>query len=346
MKMKLKKEWKKYAPEIMRVVRLVLLIFMTIDYPTAGECLVLAIVTELLVWKGRYDRGLGTFLNIVYINLSWIPLKGYTIFNLAMGVCMVVYFIQIFIILGSLALKKVDFLRENEKITGNIVIKIRYIVLAVVVVFTAEFGLIVWPYRDTVKVSDDHRAYFDIEKFYSDKESCDRATIIDDSGEALRHRISLIENAKKEIIISSFIFKADTSGKQIIASLIEASKRGVKVRILFDGFNSVVNIEGNPYFMALAAQDNVEFRQYNEISTLTPWKGMSRMHDKYIMADDEVFILGDRNITKRARLKTEMCLCIILAVRKVLSTNLGHTLRICGRIRNVRNGITIYIVES
>lgn len=297
MKTRLKKEWKKYAPEIMRVVRLVLLAFLTIDYPMAGKCLVLAIITEVLVGKGRYDRGLGTFLNIVYINVSWIPIKGYAIFNLTMGVCMVVYFIQIFIILGSLALKKVDFLRENEKITGNIVIKIRYIVLAVVLIFTAEFGLAVWPYRNTAKVSDDHKVYFDIEKFYSDKESCDRATIIDDNGEALRHRISLIENAKKEIIISSFIFKADTSGKQVLASLVEAAKRGVKVRILFDGFNAISNIEGNPYFMALAVQDNVEFRQYSEVSPLAPWKVVSRMHDKYIVADDEVFILGDRNIT-------------------------------------------------
>ena len=169
--MRLKKEWGKYAPEIMRVVRLVLLVFMTIDYPMAGECLMLAIVTELLIGKGRYDRGLGTFLNIVFINLNWIPFTGYTTFNLAMGVCMVVYFIQIFMKLGSLALQKVDFLRKNEKITGEIVIKVRYIILVIAVVFTAEFGLVVWPYREAVKVSDGHRSYFDIEKFYSDKES-------------------------------------------------------------------------------------------------------------------------------------------------------------------------------
>ena len=95
--------------------------------------------------------------------------------------------------------------------------------------------------------------------------------------------------------MSTFSFQSDEAGKQVIAALQRAAERGVEVRILVDGFNSVLKMSGNPYFYALTAHENVEIRIYNRANPLIPWKGMSRMHDKYLVADEEVYILGGRN---------------------------------------------------
>ena len=46
---------------------------------------------------------------------------------------------------------------------------------------------------------------------------------------------------------------------------------------------------------ALASSPNVEIRFYNPVNLLLPWKLNYRMHDKYLIADDFVYIMGGRN---------------------------------------------------
>ncbi len=151
------------------------------------------------------------------------------------------------------------------------------------------------PYLKKPEVSETYRQNFSAESFYSDAISCDRAAVLEENGQALTERICLIEQAKESLILSTFDFHSDISGKQMIASLLAAAERGVKVKVLLDGFNSLLSIEGNPYFFALASHENAEIRIYNQLNPLTPWKGMSRMHDKYVIADDLAYILGGRN---------------------------------------------------
>lgn len=151
------------------------------------------------------------------------------------------------------------------------------------------------PYLNQPKVSEEYRQAFSTENFYSDTVSCDRAAIVEENADALAERIRLIEYAREQIVMSTFSFQSDEAGKQVIAALQRAAERGVEVRILVDGFNSVLKMSGNPYFYALTAHENVEIRIYNRANPLIPWKGMSRMHDKYLVADEEVYILGGRN---------------------------------------------------
>ena len=62
-------------------------------------------------------------------------------------------------------------------------------------------------------------------------------------------RIRLIAGAKERIILSTFDFRADDGGLDILAAPLDAADRGVQVEVFADGFNSWVNMEGNPYFM-------------------------------------------------------------------------------------------------
>src|SRR5688572_28153511 len=71
--------------------------------------------------------------------------------------------------------------------------------------------------------------YQDVQKDYDNK-----ILLLNRGESALQARIDLIRRAKSTIEVEYFIFKTDVSGKIIARELVEASKRGVKVRILVD----------------------------------------------------------------------------------------------------------------
>lgn len=168
------------------------------------------------------------------------------------------------------------------------------IILLLIVVLYIFLGITI-SYGRHPEVSEAYKESFQTDAFYSDTLSCDRACVIEDNTEALDERLRMIHQAEHTIILSTFDFRADHSGKDIIAALYQASMRGVDIKILVDGFSAFTNMDGNEYFCALAKQKNVEIRIYNRINLFMPWKTMGRMHDKYLIADGNIYVLGGRN---------------------------------------------------
>lgn len=121
------------------------------------------------------------------------------------------------------------------------------------------------------------------------------AAVIEDNGQALLERVRLIGEAKERVILSTFDFHSDSSGRVMIGALLDAAERDVQVQVLVDGFDYWISMEWNPYFYALASHKNVEVRVYNRVSPLAPWRSMGRLHDKYLIADDDAYLLGGRN---------------------------------------------------
>lgn len=157
------------------------------------------------------------------------------------------------------------------------------------------FGGVVISYRRQPEVSEEYKAAFHAGDCYSEHVSCERAYIIEDNEEALIERLRMIEQATERIILSTFEFRSDESGKDVLAMLLAAAQRGVDVRIIADGAVAEVNMIKNAYFHALAAMENVEIRLYNCLNFLMPWKSMGRLHDKYLIVDDDLYLLGGRN---------------------------------------------------
>jgi len=118
---------------------------------------------------------------------------------------------------------------------------------------------------------------------------------IDDNEEALKWRIRLIGLAKHSLIICSHDFRADNSGKDIICALLNAAQRGVKVFLLADGFRGCLSLRKEPCMHALSGHENVQIRIYNQVLFHRLWKANYRMHDKYIICDDNIYLLGGRN---------------------------------------------------
>ncbi len=152
------------------------------------------------------------------------------------------------------------------------------------------------PYINQPETGREFEDSFDVAQFYGEDVCCDRAAIIEDNTEALAERIRMIEHAKESIILSTFDFHSDYSGKQMIAALKKAAGRGVQIRLLMDGYNSWLRMTGNPYFYSLASDPHIIVKIYNPINPLLPWRAMSRMHDKYLIVDDSLYLLGGRNV--------------------------------------------------
>lgn len=151
------------------------------------------------------------------------------------------------------------------------------------------------PFTEQPSVSERTMADFHAEDFYGEENGIERAAVISDNEAALKERIRLISQAKECVVLSTFEFDADESGKDMLAALMAAGKRGVKVSILADGFPSLLSMNGNAYFHALSLLENVEIKIYNPVNVLHPWKLMGRLHDKYLIVDDTAYIAGGRN---------------------------------------------------
>lgn len=127
------------------------------------------------------------------------------------------------------------------------------------------------------------------------EDSAERVLCIEDNQDALLWRLRAIESAQKELVLATYKYRDDESGRDIVSALLQAAERGVQVRIVVDGISGSSDVRGSTGFQALASSPNVEVRFYNPVNLLTPWTLNYRMHDKYLIADNDLYILGGRN---------------------------------------------------
>jgi len=115
-------------------------------------------------------------------------------------------------------------------------------------------------------------------------------------------RMRLARAAARSIDVQSFIWHADETGTLLFEEMLRAAERGVRVRLLIDD----VNTEGmDPILALLAAQPNIELRLYNPfvnrgsrtMGILGDFGRLNRrMHNKSFTVDNQVSVVGGRNI--------------------------------------------------
>ena len=123
----------------------------------------------------------------------------------------------------------------------------------------------------------------------------ERVCLVDDNDAALLWRLRIIQEAKREIVLTTFELRDDVSGRAIMAALLEAAERNVTVRVLIDGAVGALRLHGSENFKAFCACPNVEVKYYNPLKLNALWKINYRLHDKYLIADNTAYILGGRN---------------------------------------------------
>lgn len=168
------------------------------------------------------------------------------------------------------------------------------VLFVLAIVLYLIIGMMV-PFWNMKEVSEEYKKSFDVSQFYGDEESVDRAAIVESSMDALDERIRLINKAEETIIMSTFDMRPGESTRDVLCMLQEAADRGVKVKILVDGISGLIRMEGKDLFYAVSANPNIEIKIYNMPNPLKPWTIHGRMHDKYLIIDDDYYLLGGRN---------------------------------------------------
>ena len=103
-------------------------------------------------------------------------------------------------------------------------------------------------------------------EFEADQPGTERIRCIDDNEEALLWRLRMIGAAQESIELSTFDFRTDESGLDVMAALYDAADRGVKVRILIDGIYQPIFLRNsNKSFSTLCAHENIDVKFYNPI---------------------------------------------------------------------------------
>ena len=132
-------------------------------------------------------------------------------------------------------------------------------------------------------------------EFTSEFPGEEKIRCVDDNEEALLWRLRMIGTAKESIVLSTFDLRADDNGTKILAALNCAAARGVKIQLLIDGIYQQLFLAGSSDFQALASYENVEVGVYNPVTPVNLFKVNYRMHDKYLIVDEKMYLLGGRN---------------------------------------------------
>ncbi len=120
--------------------------------------------------------------------------------------------------------------------------------------------------------------------------------------DALNSRLALIERAQESVDAQYYIWHDDTSGILLLAALDAAAERGVKVRLLLDD-NGVPGLDS--IMATLNAKPNIDIRLFNPSTIRSPkllgytfdfFRMNRRMHNKSMIVDGAVAIIGGRNI--------------------------------------------------
>lgn len=127
--------------------------------------------------------------------------------------------------------------------------------------------------------------------------------------DAAKKWIEMIDRAQSTIHIEYYAFANDEVGKFITNRLIEKAKKGVKIRLIVDGFGSD---SAGPVLDQLrragaeidaqrpqGSEPSIDVRVYNPPSMLKFWRYNRRLHSKALIIDGREAVVGGRGMTKK-----------------------------------------------
>ena len=117
-----------------------------------------------------------------------------------------------------------------------------------------------------------------------------RLELIESGAARLEELLQIIAEAKESLRIIFYIFDSDDSGHRVRDALVDAARRGVRVRLLVDGFGCST---AEPEFFEPISKAGGDFCVFN------PRYGaryLIRNHQKLVVADKEVGLIGGANV--------------------------------------------------
>jgi putative cardiolipin synthase len=104
-------------------------------------------------------------------------------------------------------------------------------------------------------------------------------------------RLNLAQNAKKEVLASTFVAQADQAGLMYLAQLRESARQGKRTGYLVDA----LGLHIPRTILSYLASEGVEIYLYHPFELKNPGKYLKRLHAKFLVVDGEHLVTGDRN---------------------------------------------------
>ncbi|MFJ5963203.1 phosphatidylserine/phosphatidylglycerophosphate/cardiolipin synthase family protein [Bacillus sp. NPDC093026] len=166
------------------------------------------------------------------------------------------------------------------------------ILFYVMYVFITAFVLFYLPIPKKCKKHCTYKA----SSISGDDQGINQVMLLDDGFESGQVRIQMIREAKKKIRLSYYSIQKGKTAEWLLGALIEAADRGVKVQLLLDGICHSLRgpLKHLPY--TVAHHPNMAIRFYEPLRLLKPWTWHNRLHDKLLLTDGRVAVMGGRNI--------------------------------------------------
>jgi cardiolipin synthase C len=127
-----------------------------------------------------------------------------------------------------------------------------------------------------------------------------------DGRDSFSVRMRIAERVERTLDVQYFLLQPDHTGQLLLAAMLKAADRGVRVRLLLDDAQA---FDAGSMIRPLAAHPNIEIRIYNPFVVRQPLEFLRgaeyllegvrlnyRMHNKLFIGDNAVAITGGRNI--------------------------------------------------
>jgi len=119
--------------------------------------------------------------------------------------------------------------------------------------------------------------------------------------EAYPAMLAAIDSARERILLSTYIFDTDQTGREFADALQRAVQRGVDVRVLLDGFGELYSF---PRARRLLRKRGITVRRFLPPRLLPPSVMINlRNHRKILLVDGHTAFTGGMNISDRHRLE-------------------------------------------
>lgn len=156
------------------------------------------------------------------------------------------------------------------------------------------------PFLVPKKTSEDFKEKLATTDFYHDGETGpERVALLESPEDAFSARIALLKEAKETLDIVYYKIQPGSSTDAFWGEVLAAADRGVVVRIFLDGKNYLFKPDLSKTLKALNEHENISCQKYLPVNFMKPWEWQGFLHDKFIVADHRVLILGGRNLGDR-----------------------------------------------
>ena len=120
--------------------------------------------------------------------------------------------------------------------------------------------------------------------------------------EAFAMRAAMVRKAERTIDAQYYIWEDDLSGSMLLAEIVRAADRGVRVRLLIDD-NPTAGLD--PMWASVVTHPRIDVRIFNPMTIRKPRvinylfdfpRLNRRMHNKSLTVDDAITVVGGRNV--------------------------------------------------